>query len=142
MISACAAPASCVWPRPAIAPSTPTITQPTRGFGSERPTACAASARAAAIGVGTGGAEVAGMFSRATRSRLMRLGGRRAGAAFAAVDDEEVAAEQGGADVRLVARRRDVRIIVAVAADDRFCARYFGMGAAAWAAQPAARRRV
>src|SRR6186713_1031202 len=46
MTSACGPPACWVWPVPRTSPSRPTITQPTRGLGSDRPMACAASANA------------------------------------------------------------------------------------------------
>src|SRR4051812_45279452 len=60
MISACGPPARCVWPWPSTAPSAPTMTQPPRGLGPVRPTACPARASACRIGVETCMASIVG----------------------------------------------------------------------------------
>ena len=83
MISAWASPAFWVWPSPRTRPSGETITQPTRGLGSDKPTARRASARACCM---KGSIESIGLFSGKPLARGKRpVVGRAAGMVTASV---------------------------------------------------------
>src|SRR5215203_2780691 len=122
MTSACGPPVSWVWPRPMTCPSAPRMTQPTRGFGSERPTAFSARSSASRIAAAKacGSTEVESEpFKACIGSGLMRLrgNGRREDIAFAlrraglvAAHDQEILRQERAGDVDIVERMLDVRI--------------------------------